>query len=623
MVPMLRCRISAKLATLAIILILCSSPSFALSQTDFKTAFVTYVHDYDKYIPRWGNVYEHGDKIQLYTGVKHINRGRAAAIDFVVIIKDPKGYVVGGKVIQKRITGYEDETYGVFSIDVEDSWIDGKYQLDVYAFDVLNFSSTYSSYRQLYNKMLYSGTYSPSVGTVSRENAPYVKKQLTFYVGHYTVSNQFIVFDARLEALQLPEGASNVLKVTVANKISKGGSVTLDVLVDGKSVGNKTVELSGYEVKEVGVEIPPLSTGTHTIQVNAGGATLSRTLPVVINPLIYDKPILIGDVMNGSVVYSANNYVLGSGGISEINDIDMGKALSNLKSSDYVNREDAEKMLTNIFAYLYKHYGKTSLRIALLQGSDARAEKLLPELLDIIKKDSEAPITYIGVKGYNELSDVNVAVYVGDNPKVSDLKYFFKSGGLLIIDNPFYWKDYRNELENSLSALGGWRNVKTPEELYYSFYDLRIDRGIRISITTEITLPPKLTYSGLNVNKFITTTGEPVKISFNVRNVGKTGKEVVKVLVNGETAYKEELTLKTGETKSISFQYIPDKEGSYKVEIPGTNLVKVFFVKAKAGQLAPTPTPTPIKQSRGGGIFVAGSAALLAALIIARMLLRE
>ncbi len=624
MVLQLERRIPVKLVAIAVILILCSFPSFAFSQSDFKAAFVTYVYGYDRYIPRWCNIYEHGDKIQLYTGIRDINRGRAAAVDFVVVVKDPKGYVVGGSVIQKRIIGYQDETYGVFSIDVKEDWIEGKYQLDAYAFDVLNFSSTYSSYSKLYNKILYSGSYSPSIGTISRENAPYVKKQLTFYVGHYTIPNQFMVFDARLEAVQLPEGASNTLKVTVANKVNKKGSVTLTVLVDGREVGNKTVEMSGYEVKEVGIKIPPLSIGSHTIQIKAGNAILSRTLPIITEPLIYDKPVLIGDVMNGSVVYSANNYVLGSGGISETNNLSVENALSNLKSSKYsVNKEDAEKMLTNIFAYLYKHYEKTSLRVALVRGSDSRAEKLLPELLDIIKRDSRAPVTYAGMRGYDELSDVDVAVYVGSNPEVSGLEYFFKSGGLLIVDNPSYWKDCKSELENSLAAVGGWRDVKTPEELFYSFYDLRIDRGIQISITTEITLPPKLTYSGLSVNKFITTAGEPVEISFNVRNLGKTGKETVKVLVNGETAYKEEIILKTGETKSISFQYIPDKEGSYKVEIPGTNLVKVFFVKAKAGHLAPTPTPTPEKPSRGGGVFVAGSAAMLAALIIARMLLRE
>jgi len=626
MAPLLSFKAPIKLAILTIILILCSSPSFALSQSDFKAAFITYVYDYNKYIERWDNVYKRGDTIKLYVGVENVNRGRAAAVDFVVAVKDPKGYVVYGKSIQKRIAGYQDEIYDVFEIKVDDDWIDGKYQLDAYVFDVLNFSATYKSYNQLYNEILYSGSSSPSIGTISREDAPYVKKRLTFYVKTYTIPNQFLVFDPRLAASQLPEGASNTLKVTVANRFEDEGTITIRALVDGREVDSQTVTLSGYEVREVSLKIPPLSLGTHLVKIEADNAILSRTLPIITKPLIYVKPILVGDVKNGSVVYSANNYILGSGGISEINNIDVDKALSNLEASGYnVNRENAKKMLTNIFAFLYKHYGKTgTTKVALLEGSDSRAEKILPELLEIIRKGSGAPISYVGVRKYEELSDVDIAVYVAATPpKVYMLEYFFESGGFLIVDNPGYWSDYRQELERSLYAVGGWKKLGNPEELYYSFYDLRIDRGIEISITTEIVLPPKIKYSDLRVSKFITNVGESVEISFKVRNEGKTGKEVIKALVNGETAYEEEITLKTGEERTITFEYVPEEEGSYKVEIPGTNLVKVFFVKAKTGQLAPTPTPTtPEKPTRGGGIVV-GSAALLAALVIARLLLRE
>ncbi|WP_048085966.1 hypothetical protein [Archaeoglobus veneficus] len=629
MAPRLRLKVPVRLIILAIILILCSSPSLALSQSDFKVAFVTYVYDYDKYIPRWDNVYKQGDTIKLYVGVENVNRGRAAAVDFVVVVKDPEGYVVDGKVVQKRVTGYQDEIYDVIEIGVKDDWINGKYQIDAYVFDVLNLSATYKSYNELYDKILYSGQYDLSIGTISRDEAPYVKKRLTFYVKPYTIPNQFVVFDARLEASALPEGASNTLKVTVINKIDEEGTITLKALVDGRVVDSKTVELSGYEVKVVSLEIPPLPLGTHLIQVKTDNGVLSRTLPVFVRPLLYDRPILIGDVKDGSVVYSPNNYILGSVGISEISDVDVDSAISKLKTSGYdVNREDAKKMLTNILAYLYKHYGKSGVaKVALLEGSDSRAEKVLPELLEIVKKDSGAPIEYVGVRGYSELKDVDIAIYVGGSvPKVGQLGYFFDAGGFLIVDNPLYWKDYREELERELLYIGGWKKVKTPEELYFSYYDLRIDRGIEVTISTEITLPPKLQYSELSVDKFISTAGEPIMISFKVKNVGKSGKEVVKVLVNGEPAYEEEVMLKTGEEKSISFEYVPEEEGSYKVEIPGTNLVKVFFVKAKTtGQLAPKPTPTPQEKrsTREGGALVVGSAALLAALVIARMLLRE
>jgi len=618
-------KIDYKFVTLTVILLICVNPSSAISKSDFKVAFVTHVYDYNKYIPRI-NVYKPGDDMKLYVGVENVNRGRAAAVDFVIIVKDPNDYTVCGKVVKKRITGYVDEIFDTISLKVDDSWVDGKYKIEAYAFDVLDSDETYRNYNEIYYKLI-SGEgdyYSLSVETVSRKVAPFVMKELTFYVrSHSSLPNQFIIFNPRFEATRLPVGAPNVLKVTVANTLDVKGDTEIKVLVDGKVVDDKKVELKGYEIKEVSFEIPPLKIGRHLICVRAENSIISGNLPIIIKKLIYKKSILVGDVLNGTMIYLPNNYVLGSAGISEVEDLDVKKALKNLESPS-LNRESARKMITNVLAYIYlensQNY-KKGIRVALLEGSDERAGKILPKLLEIIRRESGAPVTYKGLREYDNLSDVDVAFYVGCLPEVEKLRYFFERGGVLIVDNPLYWMDCKGRLSLESLTVGGWKNVSTPKRIFYSFYQLDAYSGIWVNVTKEIKIPPKIVYYNLSIDKFITSVGEPVKVSFKIRNEGKTGSVDVKVLINGETVYERKVTLKSGEERLISFEYTPTIEGSYRVEIPGTGLVKVFFAKAKTP--VTTPTPTQTSEKREGSVFIVVSAVILTALIIARILLRD
>jgi len=145
-----------------IAILACLIPSSAISQSDFKVAFVTFVHDYNKYVTR-DNVYRPGEDLKLYMGVENVNRGRAAAVDFMIVVKDPNDYTVYGKVVKKRVIGYEDRIYDTLSLKVEDEWIEGKYKIEAYVFDVLNFSETYKKYKDIYNKFIHGKTETYSV----------------------------------------------------------------------------------------------------------------------------------------------------------------------------------------------------------------------------------------------------------------------------------------------------------------------------------------------------------------------------------------------------------------------------------------------------------------------------
>ncbi len=600
----------------------------AFSSEDFHVAIVSKVYDYDHYIPRNPVVFKPGSTIKLYLGVENVNINRAAAVDFVVIIKDPKGYVVYGKVVSVSTLSYKDKIYKVLKIDIPDDWIGGRYTIDAYAFDVLNTLPTQVSYNDLYYKILYSGETSPSISTIPRKEAPYVEKKLNFYISK-VLPIKLYIFNEKLEAKTLPVGVSNKLKVSILNPTDIEAKTTVNLIVDGKILDSKDVTISARSVKVVSLEIPPLKGGTHKIKVYANHAKYILTQPIVISPLIYDGNVVLGKILNGTVVYSPNNYVLGSAGISSENNLSISEALNNLNTSS-LNRESAVKMLTNILAYVYTHNKyKGIVNVALLKGSDSRAEKILPILLDIIKKESHAPIRYVGVRDEYNLKDVKVLFYVGANPKfnVNLLKQFFEDNGTLICDNPSYWTTYKDELAIKLSVLGEW-NPTTPQSLYDSYYNLRIDKGIVVKISTITEIPTKFKYLSLEVKgppgtgmPPLVNVSTPINITFEVKNFGTSGKKLVEVAVNGKVVFNKSIFLKTGQSEKITFQYIPEKPGSYRVTIPGTNLMQVFFVKSKT----PVPISTPIRkpERKTGALIVALSAAILAILIIVRIFMRD
>ena len=622
---------AAILIFVTLILIVTTQSCIAFSPADFHAAIVSNVFGYGHYIPRNPLIFKPGETMKVYLAVDNVNINRAAAVDFVVIIKDPKGYVVYGKVTSLSTLSYKDKLYTVLDVDIPEDWICGKYTLDAYAFDVLDTLPTQLSYNDLYYKILYSGETSPSISTIPRKEAPYAKKELTFYVSN-SVPEKFYLFNEKLEAKTLPVNVSNTVTVSILNPRDVEGKTTVRVLVDGKVVDSVSVSVPPRDVKTVSLKIPPLKGGEHVIKVVADHTTYLLNLPIVVSPLVYDDSVTAGRVKNGTIIYSPNDYVLGSAGITSESNVSLSEALANLNETT-LNREDAVKMITNMLAYAYRVEGyKGVVNIALLKGSDERAEKILPILLEIVKEESHAPIRYVGVRDALHLKDVDILFYVNSSPNFnpSFLIPFFEKNGTLICDNPDYWTTYRDELAVMFYNYG-W-NYTDASGIYDSYYNLRLDKGlvVRISVATE--LPTKFEFLSLEVRgppgsgmPPLVNVSTPINVTFKVRNLGKSGSELIKVLVNGETAFSKDIFLKTGQSETITFQYIPSKPGSYRVTIPGSDLMQVFFVKSpSSGQVGVEKLKikkTP--EHRAGAAIVAISAGVLAVLIVLRIFMRD
>jgi len=581
---------------LIMVVVVLAQPVFALSNFDVK--FVSYVEDYGKYIPT-EPIFGKGDKVSVYAQVKDINHMRAYAVDFVFVVYDPKGYVVSGGSISKSDVGWADNAYAVYNFKIPEDWITGKYKVEVYVFDVLNSTATYKEYKSLKDKILSGEKFSVQVYKVSRSDVDYLKKTIEFKVVNEKKSN-VLVFNSRLKARVLPVGMNNSLEVSLYNSGNKEADFFARLFVDGEKISKQEVILKPKEFKEIGFKIPQLKEGTHKISLTFDWDSLKfkKVLPIVVGNFLFDKPILVSKYGKGVVVLSQNNYVLGS-----------------LKSK--MNRENADRMLANILAYSWKKVnGSGDIKTGIYISSDKEARDSFGEVLEDVAKLSDAPIRYKGIVEADELNNLNVLFYISKNPVIkSDLSQFVENGGILIVESTDYWFNPDDIVKKY--------HLNEDPEIYTSFFDLaNLNKTVNIRLKTELKLPPELEYSNLTVSKFLVSVGTPVKISFDVHNVGGAGKKTVRVYANDELIYNRTFSFYTNEKKHIEFEFTPKKESAYRITVVNKERIgKVFFAKnfTKSENKTPLVTPTPEVKQRRNGILITAIAGVLALLIALRI----
>lgn len=103
---------------------------------------------------------------------------------------------------------------------------------------------------------------------------------------------------------------------------------------------------------------------------------------------------------------------------------------------------------------------------------------------------------------------------------------------------------------------------------------------------------PSFTVTAVSIDKFKVKPGETVSISVTVKNTGIMGTEKVTLVINGEKEAEESVTLSYKESKTLIFHVKKDLPGTYKVTIPGTDIVRPFFVEEGGGEVAGNSTST-------------------------------
>ena len=96
---------------------------------------------------------------------------------------------------------------------------------------------------------------------------------------------------------------------------------------------------------------------------------------------------------------------------------------------------------------------------------------------------------------------------------------------------------------------------------------------------SEVIEGTKFVVTDMQIDQFTVKPNEPVAISVAVKNEGERGTERISLLINGKKEAEAAVTVGSGDTETLHFLVSKELPGTYKVTIPGTDIVKLFFVK--------------------------------------------
>jgi len=96
---------------------------------------------------------------------------------------------------------------------------------------------------------------------------------------------------------------------------------------------------------------------------------------------------------------------------------------------------------------------------------------------------------------------------------------------------------------------------------------------------SEVIEGTKFVVTNMQIDQFTVKPNEPVAISVAIKNEGERGTERISLLINGKKEAEAAVTVGSGDTETLHFLVSKELPGTYKVTIPGTDIVKLFFVK--------------------------------------------
>lgn len=140
---------------------------------------------------------------------------------------------------------------------------------------------------------------------------------------------------------------------------------------------------------------------------------------------------------------------------------------------------------------------------------------------------------------------------------------------------------------------------------------------------------PEFTVTDLCIDKFMVKPDERVSISVTVKNTGSEGTGKVSMLINEKKEAEESVTLSEMESRTFIFIVHKDRPGQYKVTVPGSDIVRQFFVNESRGGTGNTSLSAPVSvtgmqqiEKEGFGAINLFAAACILLLVIILLHLR-
>ncbi len=349
---------------------------------------------------------------------------------------------------------------------------------------------------------------------------------------------EFRVEDLSLSSDKIGEGDTVTAQVEITNVGDAKGTHTVELEVEGETL-IKEVSLDAGESKTASFEIEKQAKGSYNLNIGHLSETFEVVEPAefeVSNLNLSKEEVEIDETVTVTVDVSNTGEVSGSRNVELLLDEEL------LDSQEVKVEGGNTKTVT--FKVSRKEAGTYNISISNLTKSFEVLKPAEFKVSDLIVNPSEvepnedveisADVKNIGEVEGTETLELNIE---GSLERTKDVT-----------------------LEGGESTTVTFSITKeTPESYSVVIEDL--------SGSFKVLEPAEFEVSNLQVSPSEVETGEEVEISVDVKNVGEIeGDKTLELTVDGESKTKN-VTLKPGESKSVTFTIARESEGTYEVNL--------------------------------------------------------
>lgn len=248
------------------------------------------------YVPR-GHSFTHGDTLKVYVEMQAVNHGRFVSVDFAFIIEDQRGNVVATDTMKVERKDYHaEDVYVVYTKQIPDEWLCGRYELDIYAYDRVDDMKVREAKQSIIKsdkgeKLIEGGGSKFVVDfkdvTVPISDSRKEKAHIIFYVHPEEIMEKlkpeeiikprmpkpeevkrpiFKVTDVGIDKFKVKPDELVSISVTVENRGIRG-TENVTLVINGKKEAEESVTLSSMESKTIVFHVTKTLPGTYKVTI--------------------------------------------------------------------------------------------------------------------------------------------------------------------------------------------------------------------------------------------------------------------------------------------------------------------------------------------------------------------
>jgi hypothetical protein len=315
-----------------IILLIVPFQSSALG--DVRAKIVVNVSGLQDYQLHWNDRFPPGSTLMIYAEADDVNHRRLVGVDYIFIIKDSNDNIVDATVYSSRYRDYRSDDFVKYQKQIDENLEDGTYTAEIHIFDLLNDSTAEEDYNNITRSLLnQENDNTPSdITYINRSEImndadlmahQYKKVVQPFYVDKYAnkyPTNRFSVENMALNMYDIAPGVPVQVNTTAKNTFYDSGTVSMDLLLDGRTVDSFSSEIGAYGSKDITLNVPTeitssLEYGNHTIEIvptsdNTLGLDLSAILHVNQMQIEVPAKFYYSDIQTNKLSVKPNEVVV-------------------------------------------------------------------------------------------------------------------------------------------------------------------------------------------------------------------------------------------------------------------------------------------------------------------------